>query len=1075
MSIELQENTSLCLPKPNYNYITTEEDARRAMNVIDKYSIIGVDTEATGLDPFSSKTVLVQIGLPNKAYIFDVRHDTEHSSLHLDVLKPLLVGNEQVRILQNAVYDMKMIRAAYGFYIENIYDTMLTENLLNLGLHHKASLDHLVNKYLGLTMTKQPRETFKDYSQKFQSYQLEYAASDTIVLHDIRNCQLPFIKKHSFEDVCRLEFEFTKPMCEMEFNGMRLDVKKWRAIMGDTEKEMVKVEEIINNLLTPLEDQTTLFGVSLIDINSPLQLKKALNKLGLPLENTRNEELSKYKGVHVVDAILEYRKYAKLISTYAEPVIERIHSKTGRLHTKLKQMVATGRLSSSDPNLQNIPKKQIYRSCFIAEEGNVLITADMSGAELRILGNLSKDHVIIDAYKQHIDLHTKTASDIFGVSMDKVTDAQRDVAKTINFGIIYGLSEFGLARRLRISEKKAEEYINIYFKARPGVKKYLNNVARDAVYKRYSKTVSGRKRFYRLPEYSDPSFNKIKRSVERRAKNAGIQGSLVFNTCVKGLGFIGSYVDKEIKLETGFGSDTAKGVYSDNKYVYDLKLSNGVELGITLEHKIPTVSKNSGVEVVKDVSVESLTKDDLIMIPLSIVEGGSITDLSGYKYEKGHWRETFINYTLPKKMTPNLAFVIGCLIGDGNYSKYNNINFVCPTKHRELFDKFNNCVYELFGYKPIIGFKHKNVVNKLPLPFSQTSSVVIRGFLKHIGLDYVVHHNKRIPDYFYMETVENRGALLNGLFSTDGGFTKKSGPNFTNVSRDVANSVHQLLFSLGINSNLKIYNEKKSVVYRLQIPKRFNEKFKRYIGFSVDDKQEMLSLNCTPPKFSDDSIVPEFIPKTIEKVFRKSPTFFADFSVNEKAHLRRFKLGKCSYSSWRKFYKKIPECKEKEMLSKYLNYDFCVKKSLSYRGKEDTYDLMCDNIYYFIANGVIVHNSNADTIKQAMIYLVDRLEKSGYDARLVLTVHDEVVVETKEEQKYEVAELVEQAVIDGFGHYFHLIPMETQALIGPCWLKNSCKSKDSNGKKCGGTEMISIPTSDKYGSRVVCKKCGGEI
>lgn len=643
MSIELNESTVVSLPKPNYQYIADEENARRAMEQILKYNVFSIDSEGTSLDPYETKVSLVQIGIPNKAYVFDVRHDTEHSSLRLDTLKPVLTDPSTLKILQNAAYDMEVIKAKCGFYIENIYDTMLVEQLLTLGLHSKSSLDYLVNKYLGITMSKQPRDTFKDYYQKFQEFQIEYAANDVLVLPEIRNLQIPLIKKHGFEDVCRLEFEFVKPLCEMELNGMRLDVKKWRAIMSDVEKERVKSEEVINGILTPLEDQITLFGVSLVDINSPLQLKKALKKFGLDLENTSNAELAKYKGLTLIDAILDYRKYAKLISTYAEPIIEKIHRLTNRLHTEFKQMVATGRMSSSHPNLQNIPKKQMYRSCFIAEEGNVLITADMSGAELRILGNLSQDEVFVNSYRQGIDLHTKTAADTFGVSMEQVTGAQRDAAKALNFGLCYGLSKFGLALRLKISEKEADNIIKNYFKTYKGVKKFLDSAAKDAVYKRYSKTISGRKRFYRLPDYSDPNFKRVKAGIERQAKNAGIQGA------------------------------------------------------------------------------------------------------------------------------------------------------------------------------------------------------------------------------------------------------------------------------------------------------------------------------------------------------------------------------------------------------------------------------------------------NADTIKQSMIYLVERLENSGYDARLISTVHDEVIVETKAEQRYEVAKIVSKSLIDGFGHYFHLIPMEADALIGPCWLKSECKNKDRNGNKCKGTEMVLVPTNDKYGSKVVCKKCGGVI
>jgi len=311
----------------------------------------------------------------------------------------------------------------------------------------------------------------------------------------------------------------------MELNGMMLDVKKWRAIMEDVEVDRQKAEASVTEILSSMEDQSTFFGVSLIDLNSPLQLKKALLKYGVPLENTSNPELLKFKGMPVIDFLLDYRKAAKLISTYAESLIAKINEKTGRLHTDFRQMVATGRMSSSRPNLQNIPKKQKYRSCFVAPPGYKLITADMSGAELRILGNLSQDRNFIYAYSNGIDLHTKASSEVFGVPMEEVTGEMRNKSKAIQFGIIYGLTKHGLSKRLKISEKEAEDLIQNYFSKFTGVKHYLRRVAREAVMRRYSVTASGRKRFYRLPDPGDPTFTKVKNGIERQGKNAGIQGA----------------------------------------------------------------------------------------------------------------------------------------------------------------------------------------------------------------------------------------------------------------------------------------------------------------------------------------------------------------------------------------------------------------------------------------------------------------------------------------------------------------------------------------------------------------------
>ena len=519
------------IPKPNYEYITREEDARRAMNEIAKYDIIEVDTEGTSLSPFDGKITLFQIGLPNKAYVFDNRSDTEYSDFNIELFKPILEDKSKLKILQNAVYDMKMIKWNHGFYIENIYDTMLVEQLLTLGLYpiglmfKYSSLKSILKRRLSLDMEKEPRNSFSEYNQKFKPFQLEYAAKDVTVLRLIRDLQLEEIKQHCFEDVCRLEFEFTKPMCEMELNGIIFDVDRQRDILEDVKKDAVIYGKEVVKYLNETVAQKTLFGVSLINIDSNIQLKKALNKYGLAVPDTQFGTLEKYKGVPVIDALLDYRKAQKFLSTYGESLIAKINPLTGRLHTAFTQMVRTGRMSSSNPNLQNIPKKQKYRTCFITKFGYTLITSDMSGAELRILGNLSKDKIFIECYANGIDLHTRTAAEVNDIPLEQVRKDARSAAKAINFGLCYGLSKFGLSKRLNISEKEADEMITKYFTRYSGVKKYLDAAAKNAVRNRFSSTISGRKRFYKMPDWDDPDRKFIVGGIERAAKNAGIQGS----------------------------------------------------------------------------------------------------------------------------------------------------------------------------------------------------------------------------------------------------------------------------------------------------------------------------------------------------------------------------------------------------------------------------------------------------------------------------------------------------------------------------------------------------------------------
>lgn len=1056
------------LPTPNYEYIKDETRAKEVLAFLDQQSVLEVDTEGTSLDPFSCKTTLIQIGIPNMAYVFDVRHDLPGINIHGSLFKDILTSKKHLKILQNSSYDMKVLKVQYGFYIENIYDTMLAEILLYLGIQESGfSLAKLVEKYLGMLMNKEPRGTFEIYDQVYTDRQIAYAANDVCVLDIIRNAQLVRINKYNLHEVLALEMAFTKALSEMELNGIKLDIKKWRIMMQEFADELEIAKTDIENSLQVTQDQLSLFDIPTVNIASPIQLKNALNKLGLKIESTASEALKKYSGNKIIDNLLSYRKNSKLVNTYGEALIERIHPKTGRLHTEFKQMVSTGRMSSNNPNLQNIPGKQKFRSCFVADKGKVLITVDQNSAELVIMGAMSGEPNFLDTYEKGLDLHTVNASRVYGVPYDKVTPEQRKASKAIFFGLAYGISAVGLGKRLNISKEEAQKLINAYFKVNCVLNSWLNKAAKDAVRTHSSTTITGRHRFYNIPPMSDPSRKAIIGAVERAAKNHKIQGCIVFDSNINGLGPIGNYVGEQVSIETGYGKDTATCVYSGEKDVYNLNLSNGASLGITLNHKIPVLHSNG---IIEDVSVENLKlNEDFLMIPLKAIEG-KVTDLSDYTYTNNR----AVHYTYPEKMDDKMSFVIGALIGDGSYNYNDTINFICPYDQQELADKYRDSILYLFNYDVKQRITHTEDSSKENLPVYSIYSVAIRDFFKYLGLKEVINYEKSIPDYFFTETIENKGALLNGLFSTDGGMTACSGPSYTTVSRLLAEGIQNLLFSLGINSNLKTYTFKDSrTVYRIQVHKRFNSVFAELIGFSVDKKSKALLSSVLSNRHADGSIVPSFIPKLIEKEFRKSSTYFSEFTYNEKAHLRRFKLGSCSFTSWRKYYHRLPEGETKEFLSNFLGFDFCLATNLSYRGVEPTYDLMCDNIHYFTANGVVVHNSDSDTIKLAMILCVDRLEKLNVGAKLLLSVHDEIVVESPEEHAEEVAKVVVSSVDDAFNHYFPVMPMYTAPVIGPCWIKGECEIKDAEGKKCEHN-IMRFEEDTHYGSKLVCAKCGGK-
>ena len=521
------------MPDPNYRYITSTEEALKHLEFIERHPLIEVDSETNGLDPHLAKIALMQLGVGGQAFVFDVRP----GRVNAQIFKPLLEGEKNLKLLQNAVFDYEMLKTNFNIEMNRVYDTMLAEQLIGLGLHPKANLQYIVAKYLHMNMPKDIGKTFEDYNQEYQEYQLRYAANDVVVLREVYNQQLERLKQDDLMRVAQLEFGFIKPMAEMELNGMLLDIPRWRDILDEMVLERNKAGIQLADVFNTTMDQETLFGVSLLNLDSPAQVVKCLNDLGVPVESSDVKELGKFKKNSTVKLLLNYRKYAKFITTYGEALINRIHPETGRLHTRFKQMVDTGRMSSSNPNLQNIPKEQKYRACFIARAGYKLITCDMSQAELRILAAYSKDPVFLKAFANGEDLHTRTASDLFGITVEEIMADKKlkdnDVnkkdyrgnVKALNFGLIYGLTKVGLSLRMGTSEKEAQKLIDLYFGKYTSIDGWLNKAAEFAVMNRYSTTMSGRRRYYRLPDPDHRDFNKIKGSIERQGKNHPIQGT----------------------------------------------------------------------------------------------------------------------------------------------------------------------------------------------------------------------------------------------------------------------------------------------------------------------------------------------------------------------------------------------------------------------------------------------------------------------------------------------------------------------------------------------------------------------
>lgn len=528
---------------PQYEHITNIEQAHKALDELEKAKVVGVDIEGTGLDPYTSTFLLLQIGTETKSYIFDAR------ALNLKEfprIKEFLENKKILKLLHNGKFDYRHIKIHLGAAVDNLYDTMLAEVILNAGVGRGYySLKDLARKYTNIELKKDVRETFEGVttSSKITEDQLKYAASDTLILFPIFDQQLLKLKEENLLNVAKLEFAATRAVGEMELKGIYIDEKKWRDIMKSlAEKRNVlakEFQESIRQYYT--HNMIDLFGnhADSINMNSQQQLMDLFNnRLDLHLPSTGDAILATVSHP-VVKLLRNYRGYEKLLSAFGEGLLEKINPVTKRLHPEFNQLgTATGRFSCNNPNLQQIPRNSEeapFRTCFNPQPGYKLVTADYSSFEMRILAELSGDAKMIKALNDGLDIHSYTASLMFNVpygeDFKKKYPALRQIAKPIGFGLMYGMGPVGLAARLEnetgkpVSREQGEDYMNRYFASYPSVKSYLERTAKKAVKDGYSTTPLGRKRWYERPVKDDPDFRKKVSRIEREAKNHPIQGT----------------------------------------------------------------------------------------------------------------------------------------------------------------------------------------------------------------------------------------------------------------------------------------------------------------------------------------------------------------------------------------------------------------------------------------------------------------------------------------------------------------------------------------------------------------------
>lgn len=512
------------------------ENQREAIEVCDFFrtnKILSLDTETTSANPMEAELVGLSFSVKEKeAFYVPISANREEALQIVNIFKPLYEDPEIVKVGQNIKYDYEVLRG-YGVDIQGpMFDTMLAHYLIQPELHH--NMDYMAETLLNYQTIHieeligpkgKGQKNMRDLAPE-KVY--EYAAEDADITLRLKNVLEPRLKELGVESLFYdIEMPLVRVLADMELTGVCLDTES----LKETERAFVE-------RMNQYEQHAYLLAGEKFNISSPKQVGDILFAKMKIVEKPKKTKTGQYvtseevllqlrDKAPIVDDILNYRGMKKLLGTYVEALPKLINSRTGHIHTSFNQAVtATGRLSSSDPNLQNIPVRdddgREIRRCFVPEPGCKWFSADYSQIELRIMAHLSGDENMIEAFREGQDIHRATAAKIWKKPLDEVTDSQRKSAKQANFGIIYGITTYGLAQRMGIDNSEARQLIDDYFETFPKVREYMEQSKETARKQGYAETLFGRRRY--LPDINSKNGT-VRGFAERNAINAPIQGS----------------------------------------------------------------------------------------------------------------------------------------------------------------------------------------------------------------------------------------------------------------------------------------------------------------------------------------------------------------------------------------------------------------------------------------------------------------------------------------------------------------------------------------------------------------------
>ena len=534
-------------------YTATIEDV---VKYCSSKTILGVDTETTGLDFISNSMTMFQIGNDTHQYVIDTR------VISIEPLRNILTSKDIIKIFHNAKFDINFIRSCANILCDNIYDTMLAEKIINCGKEYSNSLKNTVKRHLGIDLPKLAQSSFiNNTDSQFTTDQIVYGANDVKYLIEIHSKQASQIIVNKLGNVVELENRAVLAFADIEFNGLNLDKDKWIKLSKTSMHEAMNLQDVLNKYVIddhrmqkfiPEYVQGDLFDTvnKQVNINwdSPKQVLDVFQCLIPKLENVNGKAMYKYRNKYpLINDYVKYKEKMKIATSYGEAFLNNL-STDDKIHTSFNQILDTGRVSSSKPNMQQIPASNKFRNCFTAPKGWSFVSSDYASQELNVIAFGSDDPVWMKALEQGQDLHSTCAELVYKDAWTNYAEQDcqymidksrcecpthkklRTNVKTINFGLAYGMGPNKLADTLNISKKDAKQLIEDYFTAFPNIKGFLEKLANFGKQYGYIKTFPpfNRRRWFVnwYPKiWSDESASMEMSSIERASKNTPIQGA----------------------------------------------------------------------------------------------------------------------------------------------------------------------------------------------------------------------------------------------------------------------------------------------------------------------------------------------------------------------------------------------------------------------------------------------------------------------------------------------------------------------------------------------------------------------